>query len=134
MLSLWADTLAIDFGEGEREAQWVRSVYSIIGLGDDVPWRHYLGFLDGIPVATVTLFLTPGVAGIYFVMALPAFRRRGFGAAITRAAMDDGLALGAHLAVLGASEDGYHLYRQMGFTEQCEIAIFEWSPPTQSHI
>jgi GNAT superfamily N-acetyltransferase len=99
---------------------------TLIGFAGNVPWRHYLGLFHGEPAATATLFLTPGVAGIYFVMTAPAFRRRGLGAAITRAALDEALTLDAQLAVLGASEPGFQLYRQMGFAEYCRIGIYEW--------
>ena len=66
-LAVWTDTLAAGFGEGPAEAEWVGEMYRRIGLGEDVPWRHYLGWLDGEPVATSTLFLAAGVAGVYFV-------------------------------------------------------------------
>src|SRR3712207_1099341 len=66
-LAAWTGTLAAGFGEGPVEAEWVGEMYRRIGLGDGVPWRHYLGRLGGEPVATSTLFLAAGVAGIYFV-------------------------------------------------------------------
>ncbi|MEO8612400.1 MAG: GNAT family N-acetyltransferase [Chloroflexota bacterium] len=93
-LNVWAQTLAQGFGEGENEAKWVRDVYQKIGLGDDVDFRHYLGWLDGKAVATTSLFLGAGVAGIYFVMTVPEARRQGIGAAITLAALRDARALG----------------------------------------
>ena len=39
-LQRWARTLARGFGEGEREANWVRDVYRVIGLGEESPFRH----------------------------------------------------------------------------------------------
>jgi hypothetical protein len=51
-LVLWTHTLAQGFGEGEREAAWVGAMYSRIGLDVQQPWRHYLGLLNGTPVAT----------------------------------------------------------------------------------
>ncbi|NIK57262.1 GNAT family N-acetyltransferase [Kribbella shirazensis] len=84
-LAVWEATLGQGFGEGEREARWVASVYRKLGYGD--PWRHYVGWLDGTPVATATVFLGAGVAGVYFVMTVPEARRRGIGAAITYGAL-----------------------------------------------
>ena len=43
-LAVWEATLGQGFGEGEREARWVASVYRKLGYGD--PWRHYLGLLE----------------------------------------------------------------------------------------
>jgi GNAT superfamily N-acetyltransferase len=129
-LDAWTDTLGVGFGEGELEARWVGAMYQRIGLGDDRPWRHYLAHLDGAPVATASLFLGAGVAGIYFVFTVPEARRRGIGAAVTLAALRDARGLGYRIGVLGASEMGYSVYRRLGFREYCTIGIYEWRSPT----
>ena len=56
-LQAWARTLATGFGEGEREANWVRDVYLVIGLGDESPFRHYVAWQAEKPVATASLFM-----------------------------------------------------------------------------
>jgi ribosomal protein S18 acetylase RimI-like enzyme len=124
-LAVWVDTLGRGFGEGVVEAEWVGGVYRQEGFDD--PWRHYLARLDGEPVGTATVFLTPGVAGIYFVMTVPEARRQGIGAAITqyavRAAAD-----AAQYAVLESSAAGQSVYQRLGFREVGEIALyaFHW--------
>jgi GNAT superfamily N-acetyltransferase len=128
-LAIWTRTLAAGFGEGEREAAWTGEMYRRIGLGDQLPWRHYLGRLHGVPVATASLFLGAGVAGIYFVFTVEEARRQGIGAAITYAALRDAHALGYHVGVLGASEPGYSVYQRLGFQECCRIGIYEWHSP-----
>jgi GNAT superfamily N-acetyltransferase len=128
-LAIWTRTLAAGFGEGEREAAWTGEMYRRIGLGDRVPWRHYLGNLGGTPVATATLFLGAGVAGIYFVFTIEEARRQGIGAAITHAALRDAHRLGYLVGVLGASELGYSVYQRLGFQECCRIGIYEWRTP-----
>jgi ribosomal protein S18 acetylase RimI-like enzyme len=125
-LDTWGQTLAQGFGEGEREAHWVRDVYRKIGLGDDVPFRHYIGWLNGKAIATTTLFLGAGVAGIYFVMTVPEARRQGIGAAITLAALREARAMGYHVGVLGSSQAGFAVYQRLGFQEYCRIGIYEW--------
>jgi GNAT superfamily N-acetyltransferase len=131
-LSVWTDTLGRGFGEGEREAAWVGEMYRRIGLGDDVPWRHYLGRLADVPVATASLFLGAGVAGIYFVFTIAEARRQGIGGAITHAALRDAHALGYRTGVLGASELGRPVYARLGFQECCRIGIYEWRVPPHS--
>lgn len=121
-LGVWEATLGRGFGEGEKEARWVAEVYRRLGYGD--PWRHYLGRLDGEPVATATVYLATGVAGVYFVMTVPEARRRGIGAAITASALADAQNVG--YAVLGASEAGKSVYAGLGFAQYCTIDIYEF--------
>jgi GNAT superfamily N-acetyltransferase len=127
-LGAWQDTLARGFGEGPVEAEWVGEMYRRLGLGDDGPWRHYLGRLDGAPVATSTLFVSAGVAGIYFVSTVEEARRQGIGGAITLAPLREAREMGHGVGVLGASEMGYPVYRRLGFQECCRIGLYEWRP------
>jgi GNAT superfamily N-acetyltransferase len=125
-------TLADGFGEGEVEGDWVAEIYRRIGLGDDVPWRHFLGRLHGAPVATASIFFAAGACGLYFVNVRPAYRRRGLGTAITLAALQAGGAAGFTTGVLGASAMGYRVYQRLGFREYCRIGICEWAPPAST--
>ncbi len=125
-MGAYEGVLAADFGEGPKEAAWVADVFRRIGYNDDVPWRHYVGRLGGEPVSTVTMFLTPGVAGIYFVCTASAARKRGIGGATTLHAMRNGRAMGCAHAVLGSSPMGYGVYRRLGFEEVCRYRIMEW--------
>jgi hypothetical protein len=121
-LGVWEATLGQGFGEGEREARWAASVFRKLGYDD--PWRHYVGWLDGAPVATATVYLGAGVAGLYFVMTVPEARRRGIGAAITYGALRD---VDAEYAVLGSSDAGRPVYEALGFRERCSIELYEWA-------
>ncbi|MDP9237444.1 MAG: GNAT family N-acetyltransferase [Chloroflexota bacterium] len=124
--------LASGFGEGPREADWVTDIWRRIGLGDDVAWRHYVGYLTEASVCTVSLLVTGDVTGIYFVSTSPDVRRRGIGAAVTRHAMVEARALGCTTAVLGASAMGYSVYRRLGFEEVFRYRMLEWSPGTRA--
>ncbi|MFG1817294.1 GNAT family N-acetyltransferase [Kribbella sp. NPDC049174] len=121
-LATWEATLGRGFGEGEKEARWVAEVYRRLGYGD--PWRHYLGRVNGEAVATTTVFLAAGVAGVYFVMTVPEARRRGIGAAITYAALRE--VHDVEYGVLGASEAGKSVYAALGFEERCTIDLYEF--------
>ncbi len=127
-LAAWTRTLASGFGEGPVEAEWVGEMYRRLGLGDDGSWRHYLGRLGGAPVATSTLFVSAGVAGIYFVSTAEVARRQGIGGAITLAPLREAREMGHGVGVLGASEMGYPAYRRLGFQECCRIGLYEWRP------
>ena len=82
-LDEYRQVLAAGFGEGPKEADWVASVFAIIGLEPHSRWRHFVGTVADDPVATASTLLTDSTAGIYFVCTRPDARRRGFGAAIT---------------------------------------------------
>ena len=127
-LTAWKGTLARGFGEGPAEAEWVGEMYRRLGLGDDGPWRHYLGRLRGEPVATSTLFLGAGVAGVYFVFTVEQARRRGIGAALTLASLTEAWEMGYRIGVLGSSEMGFPVYRRLGFREHCRIGVYQWHP------
>ena len=127
-LATWVETLGSGFGEGPVEAEWVGGAYRKLGFGDEGQLRHYLGRLDGEPVATATLYFSAGVAGVYFVFTMQRARRRGIGAEITRAALLEARGLGYRSGVLGSSEMGYPVYRRLGFEEHFRIGLYEWGP------
>jgi GNAT superfamily N-acetyltransferase len=127
-LDLWTETLGQGFGEGPKEARWVGDMFGRIGLGDHTAWRHYVGRLDRRPVATASMLLAAGVAGIYFVFTLPEYRGRGIGTALTHAPLLEARDLGYRAGVLAASTMGEPVYRRMGFREYCRMHICEWRP------
>jgi ribosomal protein S18 acetylase RimI-like enzyme len=77
--------------------------------------RAYVGYLGYEPVTTAfSVTLGEGV-GIFNVATPPAFRRRGYGAAVTARAARDGLRDGAQWAWLQSSPAGYGVYQRLGF-------------------
>ena len=126
-LAHYGEVLADGCGEGPPEAAWVTEVFGRIGLDGD-RWCHLLGRLDGVPVATATVLVHPArVAGVYFVCTAPAARRRGVGAAITAAAMQEARHRSCTTAVLGSSPMGYAVYRRLGFDEVFRYRLLERS-------
>jgi ribosomal protein S18 acetylase RimI-like enzyme len=81
----------------------------------NAPWRLYVGYWKGQPVATNLLFNGAGVAGLYCVGTAPEARGKGIGAAITLQPLLDARAEGYHYGVLFASEMGIPLYQRLGF-------------------
>jgi hypothetical protein len=89
--------------------------------------RVYVGMVDGVPVASGLGYRTGEVQGIYNIGTVEAARGRGYGAAMTWAAMSSA-APGARLAVLQASAMGFPIYARMGFQTVVEYRELEAAP------
>ncbi len=127
----WCHTLGVGFEWPDfMEDAWLDFNRSV-GLGAQLPFRHYLGRLEGEPVATSSLFLGVGIAGIYDVVTLPEARRQGIGAAITLAPLREARALGYRVGILQSSEMGFSVYQKVGFRECCKISMYAWVYETE---
>jgi GNAT superfamily N-acetyltransferase len=118
---------------------WLRAWDLAVGLeprGDTHPWLEpfthlalpavsptelFVGRLDGEPACCSMGFVGGGAVGLYAVGTPPAFRGRGFGAAISAAAVRWGGARGERFAILHASEMGEPVYRRLGFRPVGEL-------------
>lgn len=82
---------------------------------EHLPWRIYLGTLNGEPVATNILFCGGGVAGVFGVGTIPSARGKGIGAAITLKPLLDARDSGYRYGVLFATKMGVPVYERIGF-------------------
>jgi N-acetylglutamate synthase len=78
---------------------------------------YFLGSVAGGPVACSTVSVADGTAGIYNVASVETSRGRGFGTALTWAAVGHGADMGCDLAILQSSQMGASVYSSMGFAE-----------------
>ena len=81
------------------------------------PYKLFLGYLDGKPVATAIQLLAVGVAGVHDITVLPSARGKGIGTEMTLTPLRDAKSLGYRYGVLCATELGIGIYRRLGFKE-----------------
>lgn len=127
-LQRWVGAFSAGFGYPPDVGRSFFAVFAGLGLEARSPLAHYLGLVAGEPVATASVFLGAGVVGIYSVTTLPARRRQGIGAAMTRAPLRDARFRGYHIGILHAEPAGLSLYRRLGFREYCTLHPYLWSP------
>ena len=95
----------------------------------DRAWRGeyqgYVGLVNGRPAAIVATVVTSGAIGVYSLATDPSLRRRGYGEAIMRAAVDQVRErTGIDKVVLQSTEAGYPLYRRMGFRDVTRFTVY----------
>lgn len=103
---------------------WVPRFYELaapVVLIDESPLWYFVGYCEGEAVASVEVVLGGGVAGLYSVCTLEAYRRRGFGTALTAHALLAAKAAGCRHAILQASAEGARIYARAGFEAFGEI-------------
>lgn len=122
-LRVWA------YGVPDAALEPFVTLYGSLGLGAPHPLQHYLGLVDGVPVATAALFVGAGVASVQHVVTLPELRRQGIGAAMTLHMMELARAAGYRIAVLTASPLGQPTYERLGFRSYCQFSRYCWQPP-----
>ncbi len=88
----------------------------------------FVGRVDDEPVSCSLLAISGATAGIYNVATPERFRGRGYGEALTWAAVVEGVQRGCSHAVLQASEAGYPIYRRMGFVDLGRYVQLEGPP------
>lgn len=92
--------------------------------------RWFVGYVEGQLGTTSLLLQTGSVAGVYYVATLDELRRRGFGEAMTWAAVRAGLETGCDMASLQSSEMGQPIYERMGFRHVARYNCY--LPPDQA--
>jgi GNAT superfamily N-acetyltransferase len=124
-LVVWLDTFLAAFGREPQGSNhpWFFP-FAQLGFDPGGPCVLLVGRVDGQAVSTSLGFVGGGAVGLYGVGTVPDARGRGYGSAVTLAAMDWGAEKGADLAILHATELGEPVYRRLGFEKVC--AIGQW--------
>lgn len=112
-LAAFARPFGVGFGIAGAALQSLLAAFAAYGLDGDV--LHFVGRVEGEPVACASVMLGGGAAGLYDVATLPAARGRGYGAALSATALAAGRERGWRDAILHASPSGLPIYERLGF-------------------
>jgi ribosomal protein S18 acetylase RimI-like enzyme len=95
-----------------------------LGLEAEAPLRSYVAYWDGKPVSTAAGLFGQQVVGIFNVATLPEARGKGFGGALTSAPLLEARAMGYRVGTLQSSEQGFPIYKKLGFEQNCWVGSF----------
>ena len=123
-LASYIGIMAQTLSPSETFTEFLRDCCRAIGYAEDAPEEHVIGLLDGVPVASASVMVAGGAAGIYNVATLEPARGRGIGAAMTAAVVRRGAARGLSLATLQASDMGRPIYERLGFRFVCDLVPY----------
>jgi ribosomal protein S18 acetylase RimI-like enzyme len=84
----------------------------------------FIGYVENWAVASSTLFVSNGIAGIYHVATAPSYRNKGIGRSMTLAPLSQAKEMGARFAVVQATQLGKGLFKSLGFSEYCTLGNF----------
>jgi hypothetical protein len=94
-------------------------------LRHDSPQWLYVGYLEGVPVATAEAAVAEGAVGLYNISTRVPYRGRGIGSMMTWRPLHDGLARDCDLGILQAAPEGVSIYRRLGFRSFGDITEFK---------
>ena len=130
-LRTWCRTLVTGFAFPDVVAHAYLDAFSSLGFDPQSPMLNFSGWLNGEAVATASLFLGGGVAGIYNVTTLSDARCKGIRTAMTVFLLRLARAKGYRVGVLETSKMGEVLYRKLGFRQYCTLSQYVWTPTTR---
>lgn len=111
-----AQALAVGAAGFGISADLAASIYALeVAALDGL--EYYLARADGVDVATAAGFTIGDGTAIFSVATAPEHRAKGYGAAVTAQAVQDGFNAGATFAALQSSAMGEPVYRRLGFRE-----------------
>ena len=85
----------------------------------------YVGYVDGVPVSTAATVACGNTIGVYNVATLPEYRRRSYGEAVMRHALEEAeRERPSRPVVLQSTEAGLRLYERMGFRTVARFSVY----------
>jgi GNAT superfamily N-acetyltransferase len=122
----WLPLFMETFGVPSADKALVLDIFDQLGSMSDSQWRHYLIRINGQVVATSSLHLGGGVAGLYNIATKAEYRKHGLGTAVTLLTYKQAQQLGYEWGTLQTTyPNALRLYHRMGFEVYCKIGVYQ---------
>ena len=125
-LRAWCSVMTTVYEFPDFAADVWYKILDHLGLGTDRTLRHFLALADGVPVATASLFLGGGVAGLSSIATLPDHRHQGIATAITGETYDVARRSGYHIGTLFSAPEAVGIYEKIGFRKLSTGNCYVW--------
>lgn len=125
-LETWMPLYMETFGIPTNDKDLTLNVFARLSLYPDSQWRHYFMYMDGQVVATSSLHLGAGVAGLYNIATRREYREQGLGKAITLLTFEEARHMGYTVGTLqNTYPNALRLYHRLGFEVYCKIGVYQ---------
>lgn len=134
-MQLWGSVMQNTFHLPDSIRESYVAIYNKKGFGPGQPFDHFLGSVDGKPIASSTLFIYEDIAGIYNLTVLPDSRGHGYATAMIMNLLFQAQLRQCRLSVLQSSSMMVNVYKRLGFFKLMEWQVYFSSgytrfPPT----
>ena len=125
-LEKWLPLFMETFGLPAGNATLISDVFSQLSFSPGANWRHYFIQAHGQVLATSSLHLGGGVAGLYNIATRREYRQLGLGTAITLLTFEHARQTGYTLGTLQTTfPNALRLYHRIGFEVYCKIGMYQ---------
>jgi ribosomal protein S18 acetylase RimI-like enzyme len=125
-LADWMPLFAETFGVPASEIPLTLDVFSHLSFAPDSEWRHYALRVGRQIVATGSMHLGAGVAGLYNIATDRAYRQHGLGTAITLLIYEEAERMEYRIGALQTTyPNALRLYHRIGFEVYCKFGIYQ---------
>ena len=122
----WLPLFMETFGVPADESDLTFDTFAHLSFSPSAEWFNYFIKINGEVVATSSLHLGAGVAGLYNIATHPAYRQHGLGTAITLLTFEQAKQMGCTLGTLQTTyPNALRLYHRMGFEVYCKFGVYQ---------
>lgn len=129
-LKEWIEPLLEGFpNESGEDDDVYRKLNAKLLLNGEKKLRHFTAYFNKEPACSGTLFLSVNSVMLHNLATKNKFRKLGLGTALTLYMMTEAKKLGYKHCFLDSSDEGFGLYRKVGFKVYCVTSVYKKTAP-----